>query len=341
MLFTVEICSCVYYFNTRRSDPALLRLGLVAFLLIDLVAVVAGTAIVWLLTIGGWGNPYAILDTQWLIPLYSATLSIGGFIAQIYLCSRVYRLTKSRVIGAGLFACAITALGSGLSTSATTFASQGNHVDGVRFYIWLATSAAADVSISGVLLVVLWRARREASKFSQSALRTPLTRLMIRTIETGSVTSAVALAALAVHSWNPTSLVSGPSAAVWRASSGADKDRRALLQIGDGILITLGRFYTLTVYFNLFSVQSLKDDNKTSNGGPTTLYGRQHGFSASGFQRSQHYGVDSPYPPVSVNFAADAHIRDKGTPTSIDLSRGQARFGDEGEAAELKTHGFV
>lgn len=47
MLYSVEIYCFIYYFNTERTDPILVRVALVAFLLLDLLATVASLVCVW------------------------------------------------------------------------------------------------------------------------------------------------------------------------------------------------------------------------------------------------------------------------------------------------------
>lgn len=135
-------------------------------------------------------------------------MDLGACMAQMYLISRVYRLTNSRIVGGILVACSITAFGAGMSLSNLSLTNQGTHSAAVRAYLCIGAAAGTDLLISAVLLVVLWRARREASKFAQSQLKGALTRLMFRTVETGSVMSTIMMAVLGIYLRNPSSLVS-------------------------------------------------------------------------------------------------------------------------------------
>lgn len=213
MLLSVELICIIRYFATDRNDPVSLRLALVALFLIDALPLL----LAWWRC--GKRAPFVFphrsaLLTRWhaqvprrsrlgrllRYPLYRKI--VGNYsvsVAQTYLLSRVYRLMNSRLIGGGLLACVLAALGSGPTMAPINMTNISSLAAAVRMELWLGTAAATDIIISATLVVVLWRARQEASHFKQSTLTAPLNRLMIRTVESGSVTSAYALAALAVY----------------------------------------------------------------------------------------------------------------------------------------------
>ncbi len=71
--------------------------------------------------------------------------------------------------------------------------------------MWLIGAAVADAGIAGVLLALLYRARKVASQFGGSNLVGPLTKMMILPIETGGLTAVIAAVALGVYLKNPSS----------------------------------------------------------------------------------------------------------------------------------------
>lgn len=282
MLFSVELVFFIRYFTTARSNPLPLRLALVALLLMDGSAIVAGSVCL----VSGWGNPYSVLSLEWVIVVYCVTMSLGGCVAQTYLIWRVFRLTGSRLIGAGLLGCSLTALGAGLAMSNLSIAHISTHVEATRAAIWLGTAAGTDILISATLLVVLWRVRQETKQFEGSKLQAPLTRLMIRTVETGSVTSLLALAALAGYLHNPSSTV------------------------GIAIVLPLGRFYSLTVYFSIFGRKNLKTDIEQSAASTT----RPGSWSHTRFF-TLSLAAPSRLPPMSLSPSG----RSQGSPTAVPI----------------------
>ncbi|SCV69247.1 BQ2448_2267 [Microbotryum intermedium] len=108
--------------------------------------------------------------------------------------------------------------------------------------VWLTISAGCDVTIAGILLFKLNQARKVVAHRAHSTLRVPLQKLIIMALESGSVTSFVAIVGLGLYlGFKTTNLPLAPG-------------------------YCLGRIYALTMLFNLRVGDQLQAEAISSQG---------------------------------------------------------------------------
>lgn len=136
------------------------------------------------------------------MPTYVFTCCLAGSIVQGFLALRLWKLAPSIISLIAIGIIGLTALAGGLYTvAALSIYSHYDQRDNLVFPVtlWLAPSAATDVTIAVLLVWALATARNKVSRFESSSLKKPLERLIYNSIETGSITTVMAIGTLVTY----------------------------------------------------------------------------------------------------------------------------------------------
>ncbi|KAJ7680182.1 hypothetical protein B0H14DRAFT_3177449 [Mycena olivaceomarginata] len=215
LLYTAELYQAVYYYRHFKNDDWRLK---------TLVWVTVSIDTVGLLNDYACDTAY-LAKENWTIPTYAFTTSAVAVGAQSYLVTRYWKFTHKHVIT--LFLSLLILAGLGGSFTCGVMVSLDSAVkDRVKLKIaailWLGTEAAADLAIAAALLWEFLRTRPTSAE-----TRNLVNRLATLTLQTGTATAALAVAALIGY------LLSQES------------------NIGIGFAWCLGRTYMLTMLSNL------------------------------------------------------------------------------------------
>ncbi|KAJ7333996.1 hypothetical protein DFH08DRAFT_1019835 [Mycena albidolilacea] len=240
-LYMAELIQVMYYFKHFKHDGWKLKtLVWVAFLL-DTVSTLGDYAGVYLYTTSHAGDLVYLADQHWPVPLHLFTSGVSAVLVQSFLVVRYWRLCVSPFLPPDLFQeyqsstrnilvtlinfllIIVTFGGSfacGMTIAMFPAFKQRNKV-AIPVSILLVGEAVADLSIAAALLWQLRKARNLAGT------RSVLNRLVALTIQTGTATATIAVAALIAFLLDPESNVSV------------------------GIGYTLGRMYVISMLANL------------------------------------------------------------------------------------------
>ncbi|KZS92346.1 hypothetical protein SISNIDRAFT_496008 [Sistotremastrum niveocremeum HHB9708] len=182
---------CYVYFTTFKNDRVYLKYLVFAVWVLDFIHFVVICRMQYHYVITNFGNLEALGVAHWTFDVAVLLTSVIAFIIQMYFVWRAWIFTKAPVLAAFIFLLSLLCLGTGLACSAETFLL----VDFAKFIkyrwlvgLWLGSSAACDVLVAGSLCYTLWNSR--------TGFRTTdgiLTRLIVWTLNTGLLTSAIAI----------------------------------------------------------------------------------------------------------------------------------------------------
>ncbi|KAJ7277292.1 hypothetical protein C8J57DRAFT_1223040 [Mycena rebaudengoi] len=249
-LCMAELIEAKYYFTHFKHDDWRLKAFVWTVLLIDIVSTVGDYACVYLYTITHSGNPTYLADQHWVwynfnIPAYPAVplhyrrdccpspklSSRPILVVCAGICFLAYRFMP--------IVC-LTQFGGSLACGAiiTMFPAfiEREKVE-IPATIWLVTEAVADLGVAAALLWEFRKARRTLVE-----TRSVLDRLVAVTIQTGTATATLAVAALIAYLMKEESNVSV------------------------GIAYTLGRVYVLSMLANLNIRRSRKSTSVAIRG---------------------------------------------------------------------------
>ncbi|KAJ6562043.1 hypothetical protein B0H19DRAFT_1143411 [Mycena capillaripes] len=253
LLYMAEIIEVRYYFTHFKHDDWKLKMLVWAAFLIDTVSVVADYAAAYLVSVHillHAGDPVYLSNGHWPIPVYLFTTAMIAVLVQSFLVVRYWRFTRNTPVTLLNSFLIFVAFGGSFAAGVVTAmfpALAERQKDTIPATIWLVTEAVADLSIAAALL---WQFKKASPTLVKS--RSALHRLMALTIQTGTVTAAVATAALI------TFLLKKET------------------NICVGIAYTLGRLYVLSLLANLNVRRSGRSGSVASSGalsagGPATL----------------------------------------------------------------------
>ncbi|KAJ6528920.1 hypothetical protein B0H19DRAFT_1194129 [Mycena capillaripes] len=250
LLYMAEIIQVQYYFTHFKHDDWKLKTFVWVAFSLDTVSVVADYAGAYLYTITYAGDPVYLSNGHWPIPVYLFTTAVIAVLVQSFLLVRYWRFTRN--IPLTLLNCffIFVAFGGSFAAGVVTAmfpALAQRQKDTIPATIWLVTEAMADLSIAAALL---WQFKKAKPTFVKT--RSVLHRLMALTIQTGTVTATVALAALITFLLK--------------------KETNVCV----GIAYTLGRLYVLSLLVNLNVRRSGRSASVANSGvlsseGPGTL----------------------------------------------------------------------
>ncbi|KAM0747540.1 hypothetical protein T439DRAFT_359320 [Meredithblackwellia eburnea MCA 4105] len=236
--FTVEILLTWNYFTSYR-DGVLIVGPLILALATDTVSTASDMCGVYLYTIKRWGDFGFLLVQPVTSSIWLVTTGVSAVITQLFLTARVVRLTTNQaakiMLGVSLAALSFSSL-AGTIWATKLLNQYPNYSDRNKLKrsvtTWLVLSVAADIAITSSLVYQIWAVQRKHQVEFQSKLSGMIKKLVIRTIETGCATTAMAAVSLIVYLNDPEGNVSV------------------------GIGCSLGRLYTISMLLSLLGRQS-------------------------------------------------------------------------------------
>ncbi|KAJ7884903.1 hypothetical protein B0H13DRAFT_2045386 [Mycena leptocephala] len=195
VLYTAELYQAMYYYRHFKNDNWRLKTLVLVVFFIDTVALLNDYACVYLHRTSpscphpiysSTGDIAYFADQNWTIPAYVFTTTAVAVPVQTFLVTRYWKLTHKHVITL-LLSLLILAGFSGSFTCGM--------IDRFKLKIpailWLVTEAAADLGIAAALLWEFLRTRQTSTE-----TRNVLNRLATVTLQTGTATATIAVAAL-------------------------------------------------------------------------------------------------------------------------------------------------
>ncbi|KAM0751118.1 hypothetical protein T439DRAFT_225977 [Meredithblackwellia eburnea MCA 4105] len=256
-LWTIEAIQIWRYFSLfNHSDGWGLKSVILLSFASDTASTVLSCIMVYMYTIKHWGDLIYLLHQPIYFPLMILMIVISGAVSQTFLKVRIIRLTKSipgkLAVGVCFGALHVALISLGLWIMSIFWNHRRYQERGLVYIpliIWLSLSAAHDMGLA-ILLVILLIRLQSQNKLAKSSFMGPvIKRLLIRTVETGAVTAALVLILLAL-------LVN-------------DKESNA----GTAVAICIGKVYTMTMITNLLSRRDSKPPGVIISCGPALSIG--------------------------------------------------------------------
>lgn len=241
----MQLTSYIKHFWKR--DKLLIKVVVISCFLIDTVCTIAVFSWALMSTVVHWGDKAYLILQYWPTPTYVVCTTVVGAIVQSFLISRYFILSSQRIITIILGVFALTAFAGGLSVAFIliffmTYADRDRLT--VTSILWLGSTSIADILIMVFLVLTLMRAASMAPIRSTRALTS---RLIMVAIQSGTVTTVLALLTLSIFLAKP------------RTNDSAY------------LSLSIGRVYTLTMLFNLNLRRNLR--NRCHSCGMNTLGG--------------------------------------------------------------------
>ncbi|KAF8167020.1 hypothetical protein K438DRAFT_247062 [Mycena galopus ATCC 62051] len=208
ILYMAELIQARHYFSHFKHDDWKLKTFVSVAVVVDTISTLGDYVCVYLYTITHAGDPVYLSDQHWS-----------------FLVVRYWRLTRNILVTLLNSFLVIAALGGSFACAvilAMFPAFKDREKIKIPATIWLVTEAMADLSIAAALL---WQLRKIRPALVET--RSVLDRLAALTIQSGTATATLAVAALIGYLWNEESNVSTAFA------------------------FTLGRVYVLSMLANL------------------------------------------------------------------------------------------
>ncbi|KAF7344505.1 hypothetical protein MSAN_01932400 [Mycena sanguinolenta] len=277
LLYMAELLQAAYYFRNFKKDSGKLKSYVAAAFAIDTISAIGDYASVYLPTITHAGASAGLLNyfsTQlarskgdfvyltkqnWTVPLYVISTNCVAMLVQSFLAFRYWRLTNNTIIACFLSILILTAFGGALFSGLTMalfptvkdrnkvrISGTSLHAASTSSQEFLRTSSSLG-RLFGKLMMAksMLKGRRRVNNM--------LNRLVLHTIQTGTVTAVIAALGLVVF------LIDDQN------------------NISMGIMYTLGRVYVLSMLINLNIRDSDRHKNWTISGGQRGTLGFAQG----------------------------------------------------------------
>ncbi|KAF7349050.1 hypothetical protein MVEN_01426700 [Mycena venus] len=200
-LYTIEVIQAAYYYRHFKHDNWMLKMLVSSAIVLNSVSMFANYSSVYLYTITHWGDLVYVENQYWAshfgptpYPLYLFSTGVVAALAQSFLVTRYWLLTKNYFITLTLFLFVTVAMG-GVFASALTLAIFPRFNDREKVLIpattWLVAESVTDIAIALALLLEFSKVK---SSFKET--RSLVNRLVAHTIQTGAAGATIALAAL-------------------------------------------------------------------------------------------------------------------------------------------------
>ncbi|KAI0791734.1 hypothetical protein C8Q75DRAFT_755868 [Abortiporus biennis] len=196
------------YFLTIPNNDGMIFHTVVGFMWgIDMVLFAFAVIMVYTVVITNFANPFAAVQISWAESAFLATSSALNFLIRCMFIFRVWKLSGRKLylmIILGFLNCLILSVGS---VMAEEFVRIGNF-DGLSSKKWLivcvfTTIAFTDTLIAGILWYYLWGMKSNGTNRTKSQINT----LIRYSLETGAVTSLVAIAIIITYLTMPNNLI--------------------------------------------------------------------------------------------------------------------------------------
>lgn len=266
MMYTLEVIQLVSYIKYFwKKDRLPIRILVILCFLIDTLCTIAIFSWVLMYSVVHWGDQAYLAMQYWQTPAYVFCTTAVGFLVQSFLISRYFILSSQRIttIILGVFTLAAFAGGISVAVILIFFATYEDRAKPIiACLVWLVSTSIADLLIMLSLVYTLSRAASGSTIRSTKAL---IRSLILVSIQSGTVTTVLALLVLAIYLAKP---MTNDSAY---------------------FSFCLGRAYTLTMLFNLNLRKNLQ--NKCHGCGMNTLRGTVSTAARGQFNKSLQVGV--------------------------------------------------
>ncbi|KAF7366328.1 hypothetical protein MSAN_00889000 [Mycena sanguinolenta] len=274
LLYMAELLQALYYFRTFKKDNWKLKSYVAVAFTIDTISVVADYACVYLYTITHAGDLVYLTKQNWAVPLHFISTTCVAFLVQSFLAFLYWRFTENTIMKTPIICflsiLSLAAFGVGIYSTLTIIlfpAVKDRNKMRISGIVYIVTQVSADLIIAGALLLELMKAK---SLFKgERRVNNMLNRLVLHTIQTGTVTAVIAMLALialalllsssVVSSFFPRFLI----------------DNKNNISIGTAYLI--GRVYILSMLSNLNIRDSSRSQNWTTSSGQRGTVRFAHG----------------------------------------------------------------
>lgn len=231
----MEIQAVIQYYSnaSKRTQDSWIFQALVYLMFVaDTVCTISMYICVYLYSITHWGDPTYLAKQNWCGTALLVTTEITAVTVQGFLIARYWKMSKNIYVTPVLVIAMLTAAGgwAGTLDKLVTFTeySQRDQLTSFVTILW-STSAATDIAIA---LALLWQFSQIRTTFKTT--QSLIYKLMVATIQTGTITSIIQVATVATFVTNNKT------------------------NIATSFVICLGRFYALSMLHNLNSRAELK-----------------------------------------------------------------------------------
>ncbi|KAF7366626.1 hypothetical protein MSAN_00920500 [Mycena sanguinolenta] len=270
LLYMAELLQAIHYFRTFKKDDWKLKSYVAVTFAIDTITAVADYIGVYLYTITHAGDLVYVTKQNWGVPLYMISTTTVALLVQSFLAFRYWRFTNNTIIVCFLSILILAAFGGGFSSGLTIAlfpAFKDRNKVQISATIWIVTQVAADLIIAGALVLELMKAK-SVFKGQQRRVNNLLNRLVLYTIQTGTVTAVIAVLSLIAF------LI----------------DEETNIPVG--VMYPLGRIYVLSMLMNLNIRKYGRPQNSTINGGqrgPDRIaHGTTYNFTTEFYSSESH-----------------------------------------------------
>lgn len=225
MLEIVQLASYIKHFWKKDRLP--IRILVVLCFLIDTLCTIAVCAWIVQSSVIHWGDRAYLAQQYWPSSVYVVCTTAVATLVQSFLIYRYFILSSQRIITRILGIFTLTAFAGGIAVAVilicfATYADRDRLL--VTSILWLGSTSIADVLIMVSLVLTLMRTASGTPIRSTKAL---IRRLILVAIQSGTVTTILALLSLSIFVAKP------------RTNDSAY------------FSLSIGRVYTLTMLFNL------------------------------------------------------------------------------------------
>ncbi|KIM79191.1 hypothetical protein PILCRDRAFT_571209 [Piloderma croceum F 1598] len=199
ILFGTLIVQVYLYSLSYPRDRVGVKILVYGIFILDIVQTVLATHAAWGFLISGWGNPGILSQPPWSVMTLPFMSAIISAIVQIFFAWRIWTLQSTWLPRGIAILIVLIALMQSISSMVASirFSLIGSVSElpslTPGFTVWLAGSFVADVLIAGCQISILAEARSK-SPFKQTD--SVITRLIVHTVQTASVTAVAVLVEL-------------------------------------------------------------------------------------------------------------------------------------------------
>jgi hypothetical protein len=188
-LFGVMSLQTYLYFENYPRDGKWLKALVGAVWVLDLLQMMACSHFVYWYTVSNWGIPDGLNNVHWTGVAHIGLTAFIPFLVQLFFLRRVWILGRNIFIVA--FIGVAASLGAGFGLANCVYVARHPHFSSLQGFdwgvdIWLICAPLADVCIAAFLVNALFKSR---SGFSETIVK----RLIVYTINTGLLTSVIAV----------------------------------------------------------------------------------------------------------------------------------------------------
>ncbi|KAI6014361.1 hypothetical protein EDC04DRAFT_3145122 [Pisolithus marmoratus] len=196
-LATMQVC---VYFTSFAKDRFWLKQLIVILYLLDTVNCATSIYYLYDALVIHFGDEAYLLSGSWVFAAGTVTTGLVSVVVQHFFAWRAYVLTKNVLVVAAIVLCSLASLGGSLATTIdlaidpSTFRVSDLRVE---VTLWLAGAVLADMIITAALV---WHLGRHKALYP--ALNSIVNQILRMTVQTGVVTTAVAIILLGCYLTN-------------------------------------------------------------------------------------------------------------------------------------------